>query len=110
MSTTTDPSTRTLRSVEVAQQVEADSWQLANAIFEDVAELMPDRNVPGHTVSRRVLGTAEDEIHRQMRNANIDISRNYVHDLYVTRHSWPPEERIAQASFSAHYLLRSQDL
>jgi hypothetical protein len=99
-------SPRKLRSVEVAQRAEADSWALADAIYEDVADLAPvDRSMGSENTG---LYGAVREVTDALEAAGLDFKETYVRQLWHTRKAWPPEERVPQASFTAHYLLRAQ--
>ncbi len=98
-----------LRSVEVAKQSERNNWDLADAILEDIHDLNPDlTQVRSHGVHTGRTD-AERELHDAMAAAGVaDFTPVYLHNLYVTARAWPPEDRNEQATFRAHYLLRSQ--
>jgi hypothetical protein len=96
-----------LRSIEVFRRAEATAWEKAEAIYADLADRVDVEDSRSHGVNTG-LGDAEDEVHSSLVAEGLDVSRSYLHQLYITRRAWPSEERIAQASFEAHYLLRSQ--
>jgi hypothetical protein len=102
---------KTFRSVEVAQRQENDSWSLADAIFEDLADIRPDLTDIDASRSHGVntgLTEAEGQIADAMSQAGLDYAQTYIHQMYVTSRAWSAEDRVEAASFKAHYLLRSQ--
>lgn len=94
---------KTYRSVEVARKQEATSWEMADAIWEDVQLELADQSDSSH----RDLGAALNGVSDALQTDGHDYTRGYVTDLHKTCESWPPAERVEGASFTAHYLLRS---
>ncbi len=98
-----------LRSVAVAKQAERNNWDLADAILEDIHDLDPNlaqARFVGHSTG---LTETEKRLHEEMTAAGVaDLAPSYLHQLYVTARAWPNEDRNEQATFRAHYLLRSQ--
>jgi hypothetical protein len=107
--TLVDGPQKTFRSVEVAKKAERDNWALADAILQDIHDLNPaltQVRADGVNTGRT---EAEKMLHEEMTAAGVaDFTPAYLHNLYVTSRAWPPEDRIEQATFRAHYLLRSQ--
>ncbi len=99
-----------LRSVEVAKQAERNNWDLADAILEDVRDLAPQTRVRGTAGAHNAeLSAAEKTVHEAMTAEGVaDFTPVYIHNLFVTADAWPAEDRNEQATFRAHYLLRSQ--
>lgn len=94
---------KTYRSVEVARKQEATSWEMADAIWEDVEADLMDQSIR----SERELGEAIDKVYEALTVEGCDYGRSHVRELRKTRESWPPSERVEGASFTAHYVLRS---
>lgn len=101
------------KSVELARrQDNQDAWALADAIYEDVAGLLP---VEVATSTPEVgpangLKEAEDIVYDAHRAAGTEVTRAYLHNLFVTRRVWPPTERVPdKASFIAHFELRGKE-
>ncbi len=102
------------RSVEIAARHDnRDAWELADAIYEDVSSLLPaDEGIPSSAAHgvKTGLSDAEQAVYDAHREAGTEVGRAYVHNLYVTRRVWPPEERLPEkASFDAHFELRGKD-
>lgn len=104
-----------LRSVEVAKQAERNNWDLADAIFDDIGSinetLTQVRVSDGRPSSAGPAGltAAEKAVHEAMVEAGVsDFTPAYLHNLFVTAMAWPAEDRNDNATFRAHYLLRSQ--
>ncbi len=98
-----------LRSVEVAKQAERNNWDLADAILEDIHDLDPALTRVRADGVNTGRADAEKRLHEAMTEAGVaDFTPAYLHNLYVTARAWAPEDRSEQATFRAHYLLRSQ--
>jgi hypothetical protein len=102
------------KSVELAKrQDNQDAWALADAVFDDVIGLLPpDAMASGapENSANSGLNDAENAVFDAHRQAGTEVSRSYLHNLFVTRRVWPPEERLPdKASFNAHFDLRGKD-
>lgn len=100
------------RSVELAKrQDNQDAWALADAIFDDVLSLLPaDVATSAADGVKTGLSDAETAVYEAHRQAGTEVSRAHVHNLFVTRRVWPPEERLPdKASFIAHFELRGKE-
>jgi hypothetical protein len=110
---TTVESVTLLRSVELAMRRETQlDWEFADAVYGDVLDMLPDEESPSsaaHGVNTG-LAAAEDAVHKAHRQAGTEVTRSAIHDMFVTRRVWPPEERRPDlASFQVHYELRGKD-
>jgi hypothetical protein len=102
-----------LRSVEIAKRQETrDAWELADAIYEDVADEMGEKFVPTNFSSGRDSGleVAIEGVYDAHRKAGTDVGRTYVKAMFATVRVWPPEDRLPElASFVVHAELRGKD-
>lgn len=103
-----------LRSIEIAQRQETrDAWELADAIYEDVLELMPGVVVTAPSFGESGVNTgvhaAQEQVYEAHRKAGTDVGRTYVRAMFATVRVWPEEERLPElASFVVHAELRGK--
>lgn len=101
-----------LRSVEIALQQETQAqWDFADAIYEDVlAAGGKGVATPFEVGVSSGLTEAEEQVYNAHRKAGTEVTQSAIHNMFVTRRVWPPEERLPDlASFSVHYELRGKD-
>lgn len=101
-----------LRSVEIALREETQAkWEFADAVYEDVLAQNPDVATPGSVGTTWTgLAAAEEQVYNAHREAGTEVTQSAVHNMFVTRRVWPPEERLPDfASFAVHYELRGKE-
>lgn len=99
-----------LRSVALALQQETVTWEFADAVYDEVLAFEQGVATPSSDQSNTGLSAAEDKVYEAHRNAGTEKTRSALHNTFVTRRVWPPEERRPElASFSVHYELRGKD-
>lgn len=111
MSTTEVETVTMLKSVELAIRRETqEDWEFADAVYEDVVENDQGVATPRENTSHSGLLAAEEKVYEAHRQAGTEVTPAALHNMFVTRRVWPPEERRPDlASFSVHYELRGKD-
>jgi hypothetical protein len=88
---------------------ESGAWRLADALYEDITEVMGVAAATPSTGVNTGLFTVLEEARLEAKRAGVhDLAFNTCRNYFQTARAWPPETRVSQASFTAHERIKSR--